>query len=215
MSNSVTPLPISPYHEGWTWVTQHPATGSASGLAKLLLTLWSGGFSIAECLRELDDTRLAVALRVVNHFAVYERDAELVEIERHLGVNSPGSLLSYSPPPRGARSLARTLARRGSLGAPPHSPENRDDLAGRQRGPGRRAAGRLSKPSTRRTSCCARPSIYCSTNTTAKHRIRSDEYEHIEAAREPAGAAIYHRHRRRSLGSSPVRMSWLISAGKW
>lgn len=89
MSSNVTSLPISPYGEAWSWVAQHPGTGSATSLAKLLLTLSHGGFSLKECFHELDDTRLELALRVVNHFAVYERDAELLEIERRLEASEP------------------------------------------------------------------------------------------------------------------------------
>jgi hypothetical protein len=89
MSSNITSLPISPYGEAWSWIAQHPGTGSATSLAKLLLTLSHGGFSLKECLHELDDARLEMALRVVNHFAVYERDPELLEIERRIEASEP------------------------------------------------------------------------------------------------------------------------------
>jgi len=37
----------------------------------------------------LDDTRLELALRVINHFAVYDRDTELMKIQRHLAAREP------------------------------------------------------------------------------------------------------------------------------
>jgi hypothetical protein len=89
MSDNITHLPISPYREAWTWIAQNSGTHSASSLAKLLLTPGSGGFPIAECLKDLDDTRLDLAPRVVNHFAVYDRDSELIDIERQIATMEP------------------------------------------------------------------------------------------------------------------------------
>lgn len=88
MNNKLIVFPNSPYREAWSWVAQH-SSGSATSLAKLLLTLGNGGFSLAECLEDLDEPRLDLALRVLNHFAVYGRDAELFEIGRRLESHEP------------------------------------------------------------------------------------------------------------------------------
>jgi hypothetical protein len=110
MKNNVTAFPTSPYQEAWSWVTQH-SSGSASSLAKLLLTLGHGGFSLAECLHELDEARLDLALRVLNHFAVYGRDAELFEIERRLESHEP-RLAAVIQSAAAAREALRELWRR-------------------------------------------------------------------------------------------------------
>ena len=72
------------------WITRHLASGSSgTGLAKLMLTLRHGGFSIAECIAGLDPIRFDLALRVLHRFATHGPDAELIEIERRLAANDP------------------------------------------------------------------------------------------------------------------------------
>jgi hypothetical protein len=72
----------SPYAEALAWIEQHSGTGSALGLAKLILSVWNDecGFSFRECVGSLDGKRTALALRVVAHFARVGEDAELVKI---------------------------------------------------------------------------------------------------------------------------------------
>lgn len=72
----------SPYAEALAWIEQNSGTGSALGLAKLILSVWNDdcGFSFRECIGSLDDVRIALALRVVAHFARVGEDEELVRI---------------------------------------------------------------------------------------------------------------------------------------
>ena len=73
---------MSPYHDALTWIHRHPGTGSTNSLAKLILSLWNTecGFSVHECLHNLDEDRTALALRLVTHFAAHGEDAELVAV---------------------------------------------------------------------------------------------------------------------------------------
>lgn len=71
---------MSPYGEALQWIERHPGTGSALALGKLLLSLWNDQccFSFRECVRNLDEERTALAVRLVQHFATAGEDAELV-----------------------------------------------------------------------------------------------------------------------------------------
>lgn len=74
---------MSPYERALAHITQHPGTGSATRLVKLLLSLWNGtdcGFSVRECIEGLDLVRQRIALNCVAHFARYGEDEELVHI---------------------------------------------------------------------------------------------------------------------------------------
>jgi len=73
---------LSRYQEAWQWIERNPGTSSASGLVKLILSLWnqSNAFSLRECIDNLDGERAQLALRVAIHFANYGEDRELVEI---------------------------------------------------------------------------------------------------------------------------------------
>lgn len=72
----------SPYSEALAWIEQHPATGSAVSLAKLVLSLWNSecSFSYRECVGNLDRERTALALRLIQHFTARGEDAELVSV---------------------------------------------------------------------------------------------------------------------------------------
>lgn len=74
---------MSPYERALAHVEQHPGTGSAQRLAKLLLSLWNGedcGFSFRECIEGLDADRMAIALDCVKWFAQHGETAELVDV---------------------------------------------------------------------------------------------------------------------------------------
>jgi len=60
-------------------------------LAKLLLSLWNttNAFSFRDCVQDLDGTRLALAVRVVTHFANHGEDDELIELGYKLRANYP------------------------------------------------------------------------------------------------------------------------------
>jgi len=72
----------SPYLEAWRWIERNLGTVDASGLAKLLLSLWnhSNAFSFRECIDNLSDERKHLALRIAAHFAQHGEDRELVEL---------------------------------------------------------------------------------------------------------------------------------------
>lgn len=61
----------TPYQEALDWINHHPGTESAAGMVKLLLSLSdsSYAFSLRECAEGMDEFALAVALRVVSHYA--------------------------------------------------------------------------------------------------------------------------------------------------
>ncbi len=60
----------NPYEPALAWIRKDPTTGSASGLAKLILSLWNddAAFSFRECVRSFDDIRAAWALKMIDHF---------------------------------------------------------------------------------------------------------------------------------------------------
>ena len=72
----------SPYEEALALIRKHPGTGSATSLAKLILSLWNVEccFSLRECIHNLDDERTALALQIVTRFAARGEDADLVAV---------------------------------------------------------------------------------------------------------------------------------------
>lgn len=73
---------ISPYDEALQFIKQNPGTGGASGLAKLILSLYNGdicGYSFAECVGSLDDPLSGVALRMVQDYAARGETDDLRE----------------------------------------------------------------------------------------------------------------------------------------
>lgn len=74
---------MSPYDRALAHIEQHPGTGGAERLAKLLLSLWNGtdcGFSFRECFEGLDYERQRIALGCISQFARYGEDDELVAV---------------------------------------------------------------------------------------------------------------------------------------
>jgi hypothetical protein len=71
---------LSPYQDALDWIHKSPGTGSASSPAKLILSLRNAdrGFSFRESIRNLDEKRTALALRMMTHFAAAGEDADLV-----------------------------------------------------------------------------------------------------------------------------------------
>jgi hypothetical protein len=72
----------TPYTEALQWISKHPGTGSASSLAKLILSLWNQdcSYSFRECVGNLDGNLSALAVRMVAHFEQHGEDAELVNV---------------------------------------------------------------------------------------------------------------------------------------
>lgn len=75
-------MPLTPYHEALRWIQQHPGTGSASSLGKLVLSLWNSeaAFSFRECVSGLDQELTGLALRIVTHFVRHGEDKALVDV---------------------------------------------------------------------------------------------------------------------------------------
>jgi hypothetical protein len=75
---------MSPYQEAWNWMERHPGTGSATSMAKLVLSFWNSecSFSFRECISSFDGNLTQVAVRMAGHFARHGEDHELVEIGR-------------------------------------------------------------------------------------------------------------------------------------
>lgn len=72
----------TPYDEALHWIQQHPGTGSAVNLGKLVLSLWNSeaAFSFRECASGLDQERTELALRIVTHFVRHGEDKDLVDV---------------------------------------------------------------------------------------------------------------------------------------
>lgn len=70
----------TPYKEALHWIKRHPGTGSATSLAKLILSLWNEdcSFSFRECVSNLDGNLSDLAIRLVTHFNDHGEDSELV-----------------------------------------------------------------------------------------------------------------------------------------
>lgn len=70
---------ITPYQEALTIIERHTGTGGATGLAKLVLSLYNDecAFAWRECTRSLDENNQALALRIVAHFEQHGEDTEL------------------------------------------------------------------------------------------------------------------------------------------
>lgn len=73
---------MDPYQEALDWIRQHPGTGSASSLAKLVLSLWNWdcAFSFRECVSNFDSRLSKLAGRMVSHFVVPGEDKALVNV---------------------------------------------------------------------------------------------------------------------------------------
>jgi hypothetical protein len=71
---------VTPYDEALRIIRQHPGTSGASGLAKLLLSLYNSmcGYSFAECVSSLDDRLTNLALRMVQDYAANGETADLI-----------------------------------------------------------------------------------------------------------------------------------------
>lgn len=76
------PAALSPYHEALEWIEEHRGAGSASRLARLILSLWNSEacFSFRECIDSLDAARTDIAIRCVTKFATEGETDELVRV---------------------------------------------------------------------------------------------------------------------------------------
>lgn len=76
----------SPYQQALDSIEHDPESGSATSLAKLILSLYNEqcGFAISECIGNLDTQLTSIALKMVAHYASYGEDEELRRIGRPL-----------------------------------------------------------------------------------------------------------------------------------
>lgn len=73
----------TPWHEALYWINQHPTTGTAVGLAKLVLSFYNGNdypFSFADCTRSFDSDRCALAQRMVSWYLDRGEDDSLRDV---------------------------------------------------------------------------------------------------------------------------------------
>jgi hypothetical protein len=82
----------TPYREAVELIDRHPGTGSSTGLAKLILSLWNEecAYSFRECVRSFDEERSALAGRMIAHFLQHGEDADLIYAGDHVYKTHPG-----------------------------------------------------------------------------------------------------------------------------
>lgn len=74
---------MTPYEEALATIRKNPGTGSSTGLAKLILSLYNPihPFGFAECTNSFDAERSCLAVRMVQHYLNTGEDDAL----RHAG----------------------------------------------------------------------------------------------------------------------------------
>lgn len=82
---------MSPYQEALDFINRYPGTGSAAGMAKLILSIYNSAhsFSLGECLHSFDRDRLDIAIRMIQHYAEHGEDADLCRIGYEIYQTSP------------------------------------------------------------------------------------------------------------------------------
>ncbi len=70
---------MAPYQEAMDFIHRSTGTGSAAGMAKLILSLYNQNhsFGIGECLYSFDRERLDLAVRIIQHYAAVGEDEAL------------------------------------------------------------------------------------------------------------------------------------------
>lgn len=70
------------YEEAWRWIEQNPGTSGASGLAKLVLSLYNSncGFAFSECVAVLDDNLTNLSIRMATEYARLGETEELRQV---------------------------------------------------------------------------------------------------------------------------------------
>lgn len=82
----------TPWDEALHWINQHPTTGTAIGLAKLVLSFYNGRdypFSFADCTRSFDSERSALAQRMTSWYFERGEDESLREVGKEIWDRSP------------------------------------------------------------------------------------------------------------------------------
>lgn len=91
MTGDIGKPTVNPYAHVVEWINQHKGTGSANGLAKLILSLWSENlaYSLSECFSSFDDTRLAWAEEMTTHFLRFRFDRFLEDAAKKVALICP------------------------------------------------------------------------------------------------------------------------------
>ena len=84
-------MSTTPYHEALAWINHAPGTGSASNLARLVLSFYNSdcSYAFSECIGNLDSERTAIALRMAAYYAKHGEDAALQQIGRTIADAHP------------------------------------------------------------------------------------------------------------------------------
>lgn len=78
---------MSPYHKALELIEQHPGTGSATALAKLVLSLYNGRecpFAFGECVASLDQKNTRLALDMCAYYCEHGEDKNLREVSARI-----------------------------------------------------------------------------------------------------------------------------------
>lgn len=99
---------MNPFTEAAEFIREHPDTGSAAAMAKLVLSLYNPihAFSVAECLRSFDDDRLNLACRMIQHYATVGEDEHLRNVGHEVYKSWP-NLVELSNAASEAKSTVR------------------------------------------------------------------------------------------------------------
>jgi hypothetical protein len=71
---------MNPYSQALNWIKKNSGTGSANGLAKLILSIYNPriAYSFRECTQSFDGERLDWARQIIQHFLEHGEDLFLI-----------------------------------------------------------------------------------------------------------------------------------------
>lgn len=104
---------MNPFAEALQFIQTNKGTSSATGMAKLILSIYNSNhsFGIADCLQSFDKNRLELAMRMINHYGMAGEDADLLNAGREI-YNSHPNLIELSNAASDAKSEVRDKWRR-------------------------------------------------------------------------------------------------------
>lgn len=73
---------MNPYQEALEFIQENPGTGSAAGMAKLILSIYNDNhpFGIGECMQSFDRERINLSVRMIEHYAKHGEDQILRDV---------------------------------------------------------------------------------------------------------------------------------------
>jgi hypothetical protein len=104
---------MQPFAEALQFIKDHKGTSSATGLAKLILSIYNPNhaFSVAECLSSFDRDRLDLALRMISQYGTAGETDDLLMAGREIYETWP-NLIELSNAASDAKSVVREKWRR-------------------------------------------------------------------------------------------------------